>query len=187
MRLDTDVRVRGEDIMKFPLFAAVLALAACSGEPLQPDDAAVVSDVRLQVFEDASGDPIELTWDAAGADPLVLEAGVSYRLGLQLGDSFEERAHVHQVFFQGDLDGPTFADPDPLITHDYARSDQDENGLPIGLISDITAERVGSGTFEVVALYLSKSADLARTARESGLDAVGGEEVFRGSFPVTVE
>ncbi len=197
--------------------ALPLALLSACADTTKPGDGddhdhnhGVITTVGLEFLPESGGTPLVFTWaDPEGdgsptIEPVALEAGVSYRLELSfwnelddpatdLTHEVEHDAAVHQIFFTGDaVVGPAALDNTgaPLV-HSYA--DQDENGLPIGLLNTIQAEE-GTGTLTVTLRHMPpesgsavKTAEAAGIVSAEGFGALGGDSDAQVDFPVTVD
>ena len=106
----------------------------------------------------------------------------------------EEESDVHQFFFTGSgVEGPATGDnPSALISQTYA--DADENGLPVGLLNDISTLALGSAELTVTLRHMPpeggediKIDGLADDVAEEGFAAIGGDNDIQVTFPLTVE
>ncbi len=108
----------------------------------------------------------------------------------EIGDEAEE----HQVFFTGTgVEGPaTGTNPDAVMTHAYA--DTDGEGLPVGLLNDVTTLQVGTGQLEVTLRHLPfendepvKAEGMAEDVASGGFGAIGGDNDIQVTFNIEVE
>ena len=135
-------------------------------------------------------------------DQLELESGVDYSLSIRFFDDasspreditleIEDEAEEHQVFLTGDaVSGPATATDGPVaLSHTYA--DEDANGLPVGLVHDVSAVDVLCGDLEVTLRHLPeeagaavKVAGLAETVATSGFSGIPGDTDVQVTFEV---
>jgi len=112
----------------------------------------------------------------------------------ELTGEIDDDASFHQMLFWGDaVSGPATGDnPDALISHAY--SDEDAEGLPLGLTNTVQTLALGEGSLDVMLRHLPpendvavKTADLAETVANEGLEAIGGDVDIQVSFPIVIE
>jgi hypothetical protein len=200
--------------MKRLWMGVVALLAACSdvsgGGGLE-DEQEFITTVELG-FSSAAGavEPVDASWSDPDLDgtaevaPAILAEGVDYTLSVRFFDAASNpvedisvevaaEGEDHQVFLTGDgVQGP--ATPDvtaPRLTVAYA--DADPGGLPLGLLHDVTASAVGSGTLVVTLQHLPpqggvavKVAGLAERVATDGLGALPGETDVSVAIPFEV-
>lgn len=139
---------------------------------------------------------------APTVDPITLPAGMyvvttsfENRLETPAEDitaEVSDESDEHQIFFTGTaVNGPASNQPSGAFTHTY--SDEDSNGLPIGLENTFVAA-AGTGQLTVTLRHLppvndvaTKVASLAEQVKTSGLDAAPGGTDASVTFPVTVQ
>jgi hypothetical protein len=182
----------------------LLAACACGGDPINGNEGEVITTVSLS-FAPITGAPLTAEVDDPDGDgglpprvdAISLPPG-TYSLTIEflnrletpaesITDEVRDEAEEHQVF----LLGSAIVGGSPPLVHAYA--DRDANGLPLGLVNDITAS-TGSGDLEIVLRHLPplaggavKVAGLAEEARANGLDAIGGDSDAAVVFPLTVQ
>ncbi len=83
-----------------------------------------------------------------------------------------EEAEEHQFFFISD---------DDSVTASYNTSDVDADGLPVGLIHNVTTTDAGSANLTVILRH-----EPSKTA-ENDPNAAGGETDIEVTFPITVQ
>jgi hypothetical protein len=189
-----------------PLLPLLILVGACSDVKDHDHDHdhnhGLTTALVLTFEPSGGGDALEFVW----SDPdVVLSDASDYTLELtvlnELEDpvedvtvEIEEESDVHQFFFTGSgVDGPATGDnPSALISHDYA--DEDTNGLPFGLRSDISTLALGSAELTVTLRHMPpegdedvKVAGLAEAVAEGGFAAIGGDNDIQITFPLTVE
>lgn len=190
------MRIRFMVFTMFPLavFFTIL-IAGCSDDPVIPpaeNEEEIITDVTLSFISltggaivagtatDPDGDgPEDLVIDGS----IVLSAGESYRMeiglvnaieGEDIGEEVEEEGAEHQFFFAW-TEG-LFSDPVGNGNIDTAGdavnySDTDENGLPIGLVTEWTAGAAGqSGTYRVVLKHQPESKNSSSSALTGDTD-----------------
>jgi hypothetical protein len=171
-------------------------LAACGDEGGAQNSQEVITTVILK-FTPASGSAIEAKFDDPDGDggnpptvdPIALAAG-SYGLTVRFQNGFEsppeeitdevrDEQNFHLVLFTGDA---------PLM---QTYKDMDDNGLPVGLSSDVTAS-AGSGKLIVTLRHMPpelppvKAADTVMMAKMNGVETIGGATDAQVEFDVTV-
>jgi hypothetical protein len=181
---------------------------ACSDVEHKDDDDhenEVITTVELSFSAD-SGDSFSIRWsdiEQSGSptvEPLTLtytegedqlyDVSVSFFNGLEdpeedLTEEIADEGSEHQVFFLGTaLDG--------LMSHSY--SDEDENGLPIGLENQMSVLGTGEGELMLVLRHMPsedgtaiKVEGLAELVFDEGFGGIGGDNDVQISFPVTIE
>jgi len=146
-------------------------------DPLILDDAgdddthvARTFSVELDVWNDLEDPPSEVT-------PEILELGVE-----------------HWFFFTGSAteSSATEANPDALLAWEYA--DEDAEGLPLGLINDVSTVGVGEGELVVTLRHLvpndgqpTKVEGLDALVAADGFSAIPGGNDIQVVFPVDVQ
>lgn len=165
-------------------------LAACSGD--DPAGPLVVDALELTTTGD--GFTVDLRWDAAGGDDMLVGVDTDYTLAVTLFDGASEvtdrvRAEPErfQLFVTGEgVEGPAAAADPALLVHAY--DDDDGAGAPLGLAHLLDPAMTGSGELVVTLQDLGedKAPGLAETVRAEGLGALPGSTVAEAVFPVTV-
>lgn len=199
----------------FSIFATTLAVAlfGCSDDHDDHDhdhnENEVITTVTLTftadgqaaqsfTFQDPDGDggaaptidPIELA-------PNTYSVTVSFENALEtppedITEEVSDEADQHQIFFTGTaVNGPAANNPGAPLAHTY--TDQDVNGLPIGLENEVTAV-AGNGNLVLTLRHLPpvgdaavKTADLAATVASEGFSGIGGSTDAQVTFSVAVE
>jgi hypothetical protein len=186
-----------------------LSLLACGDPGGAAQDNEVITTVILELTPAGGGVPVSFEFDDADGDggdppvidPVLLDAG-DYTLAVRFQNRLEDPAEEiteevddesdqHLLLFTGTaVVGPATDNLSGPLAHEYA--DQDANGLPIGLTNDITATP-GTGTLTVTLRHMPpeeppvKAADTVDTARDDGIDAIGGSTDASVSFDVTIQ
>ncbi len=207
-------------LLRFPLMMALcfssLTLAACSDDsvddPEDENDNEVITTVELTFTPKDGGDTVTAKWlDAdgdGGEDPVIdditLKADTVYELDVTLTNELaepnediteeimEEDAE-HQFFYGGtDIQSPS-EEEDPNITS-FEYGDFDADGLPVGLMMDVTTGSAGSSELQVVLRHMPPVGDtaikiegLAETFVASGTTDLPGNSDFDIKFSYEVE
>jgi hypothetical protein len=150
-------------------------------------------------FDDPDGDG----GDPPMIDSIALTAGTTYTVGVafqnrletppeEITDEVRDEAADHQIFFTGSaVNGPATNNPSAAITHTY--SDDDENGLPIGLENQFVVGSGPAGDLIVTLRHMPpfngqpvKTAETAAMVKAGGFAAIGGENDAQVTFPVAI-
>lgn len=195
-----------------PLLA--LAMIACKdvGEEGTENENEVITTVELEFVPVGGGDAVIASWADPENDgspvitPIELSDASDYTLSVaflnELADpaeditaEVEDEGAEHQVFFTGaGVSGPAAGDnAGALISQAYA--DQDENGLPIGLVNDIVTLAAGSGGELTVSLRhmppesdaAVKVAGVAEQVAAGGFESIGGDNDVQVTFELNVQ
>lgn len=196
------------------LFVMSISLVACGGDDDdtgEGNENEVITTVTLEFAPQGGGAVVTAEWNdpdgdggsAPTIDPIVLAAGTTYALAVGFENRLENPPEViteevadesdeHQIFFTGSaVDGPASDEPGAPLTQSY--SDEDGNGLPIGLENTVVAA-AGTGELTVTLRHLPpvngtavKTAELAAEVEESGFGDLGGSTDAQVAFMVTVE
>ena len=170
----------------------------------------VMTTVKLNFTPASGGEAVEFTWadpEADGdpvIDPIVLTAGESYAVTIQILNELEMPAEdvtielrdeldEHQFFFTGDaVSSPANENDSAIITQAYA--DADGEGFPVGLSNTIEATTAGMGTLSIMLRHmppvndtLVKTGELAELVKNGQTDELPGNVDIEIDFPVTVE
>ncbi|MEQ1571762.1 MAG: hypothetical protein ABMA64_39405 [Myxococcota bacterium] len=195
------------------LGVGVVWLAGCpeTKTPTEVNEEEVITTVQLDFTPAAGGDTVSFVWadpENDGnpvVDPITLALDGQYAMAVsflnELADPVEditaevnEESDQHQVFVLGSaVAGPATGTPaGAVVEHAYA--DTDPNGLPVGLVNDITVLGAGSGTFEVVLRHLPPDGDvavkvdgLAEQVASGGFGSLPGATDVDVTFDLTVE
>lgn len=192
------------------LVALVAAFSAACGDPGGGEDAnELITRVELTFAPAGGGSAQTFRFDDDDGDggypgmseTVTLIAGTSYELTVAFQNALEDPPEditlevrdegiEHQVFFTGSaVVGPATANTTGPLLHAYA--DTDDNGLPLGLTSAITAS-AGSGELVVTLRHMppeappEKSANSAAQVAAGGFAAIGGSSDAQVTFVVTV-
>jgi hypothetical protein len=194
-------------------------LVACGNDDpvasINPNE--VVTTVTLSFTATGAESDVVATWDdpdgdggdAPMIDPIVLQAGATYRLAIEIlnklatptqdvtPEIWDERDE-HQVFLLGSaVKGPaTSNEAGAVIEHAY--DDQDSNGWPVGLTHVIDALEAGTGQLRAQLRHMPKfnnevvkTGDLADQVRASDaadpLVDLPGSPDFDVTFEVEVQ
>jgi len=167
----------------------------------------IITTVEL-TFDD--GDEVQVfTWSDPQNDgnpvfdPINLELDATYSVSVGFINSLEDppeditaevadESDQHQVFFTGDgVDGPASDSTDPLIEHSY--TDEDADGLPVGLENEIVAVSAGDGEVVVTLRHMPPEDDTpvkgetsAQDVAAGGFSAIGGDNDAQVTFPLSV-
>lgn len=196
------------------LLSLPLSLLTACGDDAQTCttcDLEVITTVTLTLTPMGGGAPIVAEVDDpdgdGGAPPVIdsigLQAGTTYdvTVGFQnrleappeeITDEVRDEADEHQIFFTGAaVNGPATDQPNAPITHSY--TDQDANGLPIGLANRFVVGAGAAGDLVVTLRHMPpindqpvKSADTATVVKTGGFAAIGGENDAQVTFPVAI-
>lgn len=150
-------------------------------------------------FDDPDGDG----GDPPMIDSIGLAAGVTYSVTVgfqnrletppeEITDEVRDESIDHQIFFTGDaVNGPASDHPTAAITHSY--TDQDDNGLPIGLSNQFVVNSGAGGDLIVTLRHMPpindqpiKTADTAAMVKASGFSSIGGQNDAQVTFPVAI-
>lgn len=202
------------------LLAAALALTACTPEEEPPPDdssSGLITTLSLVFTPSDGGDDLEFVWtDPEGdgdpeVDEIPLPDGSShdhhheqeYELrvdlwndledpALDVRDEIEDAPEGYQLFFSGTaVDGPaTDENDDAILLHEYA--DEDDDGFPVGLESEVATLAWGDGDLTVTVARFSddgvvKEEGLAEDVARDGFDIIDDAIVLQVTFDVTVE
>jgi len=166
-----------------------LIMISCSDDdvPEAENDEEIITDVSLIFSPQGGGAPLvfkAVDPDGAGVADLQVEGEIAlavnttYDLFIELENSIDgediseevkEEGDEHQLFFSFTNDlfvNPTGAGNIGTSSGSVNYSDQDENGLPIGLITTWRTEVVGQGNFRVL---LKHQPDLKTSTSTSGI------------------
>jgi hypothetical protein len=195
------------------LVLSVLCAVACGDvdKPQEVNENEIITTVSLTFSPLSGGDPLSFAWadpendGGPVVDDILLSDAEDYVLEVsflnELADppeditgEVEAEGDQHQVFFTGSaVEGPATGDnPDAVISHTYG--DEDENGLPLGLVNDISTLGAGVGGLTVTLRHLPPENDspvkvegLAEAAATGGMESLPGEADASVDFVVTVE
>ena len=171
----------------------------------------VMTTITLTFTSQADGSTSEFTWadpESDGEpviDSIVLQDADDYDVSITILNELEDpaedltteiadEAEEHQVFFTGSaVVGPASEDSgNAIIEHTYA--DEDENGLPLGLLNSITTLSTGSGELTISLRHMPeedgnavKVEGLAEDVATGGFESIGGANDIAVTFPITVE
>ena len=181
--------------LMIPVFVLViLCLASCEkDDPVIPNEEELITTLTYTLTPADGGMPLSFHFQDldgdGGGDPTVtggtLEAHTTYAGTLDLlneqvsppesiTEEILEEAVDHQFFFQTTLDGLS-------ITY----NDQDANGNPLGLTTNLTTDNAGSGTITII---LRHEPDKTATGvSEGNISNAGGETDIEVSFDVDVQ
>jgi hypothetical protein len=147
------------------------------------------------------GDPIIDSIVLVGAE----DGGVSFDLSVEIWNELEEpvedvtpeieeEGDTHQLFFTGSgVQGPaTGTPPDALLSHTY--EDEDDSGLPLGLVNKATTLVQGTAELTVTLRHLptedgnaTKVSGLAEDVAEGGFAAIAGDSDLQVTFPLEIQ
>jgi hypothetical protein len=187
-------------------------LAACGGDDEGGgNENEVITTVRLTFAPQGGGPAITAAFDdpdgdggeAAMVDPVDLAGGTTYTMTVTFENGLEDppeniteevsnESDQHMIFYTGTaVNGPASDQPGAPLTHIY--SDEDANGLPIGLENTIVAT-AGSGEMTVTLRHVPpvnetsvKTADLPQQVSADGFGSLPGSTDAEVDFIVTVE
>ena len=173
-----------------------LFLTACSDDddPIIPNEEEVITDLVYVLTPDDNSGIVTMTFsdpDGDGADPATitvsdsLRTGVTYAGVLSLTNSSDptdpdditteirEENVEHQFFFiaGGGLNAQ--------VTY----ADEDDNGDPLGLLTELSAQGASEGTLRIV---LRHEPDKAAGATIGDPSSAGGETDIEVTFPVVI-
>ncbi len=155
-------------------------------------------DALVFAFDDPENDGDPIVDDVVLADANDYDLAVSFANKLanpdeDITDEVRGEAVDHQVFISGSgVVGPASDAAGALVTHAYA--DSDDNGLPVGLESNIVTDAVGDAELRVVLRHMPiengvavKTDTAAADFKDGGEAAIGGTTDASVTFPLTVE
>ncbi|MCB9761808.1 MAG: hypothetical protein H6739_18405 [Alphaproteobacteria bacterium] len=189
-------------------------LAACTDveNPKEGNEEEVITTVILEFTPAAGGSTVSAAWaDIAQdgnpeVDGITLSDADDYTLSVrflneqedpaeEITEEVEAESDVHQVFFTGTAveSDATGTNDGAVVTQTY--NDADENGIPIGLDSDIVTVGPGAGTFVVTLRHLADEEDgtvlktdgLAEDVASGGFDQIPGETDVQVTFDLDVQ
>lgn len=180
--------------LKAALAIAILLFAACEpDDPIIPNEEEVITTLTYTLTPDGGGDAIILRFqdlDGDGGDAPIIEGGIlatnqSYVGTLDLlneqetpassiSDEILEEDEDHQFFFQTDITGLN-------VTY----SDQDADGNPIGLRSQLTTTEAGKGTLTLILRHEPYKS--ASGVSNGDITSAGGETDIEVSFDIDVQ
>lgn len=195
--------------MRRGVMLAALAMGCAS--PEIPTEERLFDTVELVFTPVGGGTEVRATWndpegpDEPTADEAVIDASTDWRMAVELINAREtppvdanrtvlDSNWEYQLFFTGTaIEGPaTGANPIAAATHSYA--DEDQTGLPLGLVNELTVRSAGRGSLMVRVQHfpldngsLTKVDELAQTVADSGLDALPGEAAGEVEFVLAVQ
>ncbi|MEQ8239957.1 MAG: hypothetical protein RIA69_12130 [Cyclobacteriaceae bacterium] len=166
-----------------------LILMSCSDDdvPEAENDEEIITDVSLVFSPQGGGEPLvfkAVDPDGAGVADLQVEGEITlavnttYELFIEMvngienediSEEVEEEGDEHQLFFSFTNDlfaNPTGSGNIEASAGTVNYNDQDENGLPIGLITSWRTEAAGQGSFRVL---LKHQPDLKTSTSTSGV------------------
>lgn len=176
------------------LFAMLIVSVACEkADPIIPNEEEVITTLRYTLTPTNGGAPTVLQFqdlDGDGGNDPIITAGVlalntTYTAQLELLNEqsspaeditaeIEEEAEEHQFFFETTI-------PDLRIAY----SDEDANGNPIGLRTDVLATSVGMGTITITLKHEpNKTAPNVASGDSSN---AGGETDIEITFDIDVQ
>ncbi len=176
------------------LFISVFSLSTCNDDDMGPEEPVeLITTLLYTLTPDGGGTPVVLSFRDTDGDggnaPVVttepLAAGTTYTASVSLlnesetpaediSEEVSEEAEEHQFFFSA-----TGAD----LTVSYA--DQDADGNPIGLVSEVVTGTAGSGSLTIT---LRHQPDKNADGVSNGLIAnAGGETDIEVTFSIEIE
>jgi hypothetical protein len=170
----------------------------------------LITTVQL-TFTDAAGDAFIATWadsendGSPEIDPVQLAMGETYAVSVRflnelespaedITPEVEDESDQHQVFFTGSgVQGPASAESEEaLVEHSYL--DEDPDGLPLGLESQLDTLRAGEGELVVTLRHMPledgnpiKAETTAADVAAGGFESIGGDNDASVTFSLTVE
>ena len=198
------------------ILSSILFFAACSDVEKHDHDHhdhehEVMTTLILTFTSQADDSVSEFSWadpendGSPVIDDILLQDAEDYDLTLTILNELEDpaedvtpeiadEADEHQVFFTGTaVQGPAVSDnTDAVIEQSYG--DQDDDGLPLGLLNSITTLGVGSGKLTVTLRHMPPENDnpvkeegLAEEVAANGFDSIGGANDISVTFNLDVE
>lgn len=184
--------------MKGTLLIAVLLVAACNGDDVVTLNEQEVITTVVLTFTPPSGSAVVAEFDDADGDggqpptidPIALAAG-SYTLTVGYENRLSSPAEdiTEEIRDEHDFHLVLFTGSAPLA-QSYA--DTDDNGLPVGLTSNIVAS-AGAGELTVTLRHMPpeeppvKSETTVMEAQTNGVNSIGGSTDAQVTFEVTVQ
>lgn len=175
------------------LLVMMIFTTACDkDDPVIPNESEVITTFTYTLTPQDGGDPVVLQFQDldgdGGTDPVItggdLAANTTYTGSIQLlnelespsediTEEVEEESDEHQFFFTSNIDGLS-------VTY----SDEDENGMPVGLSTVFTTGDAGTG---VLTITLRHEPDKYGEGVSSGeIDNAGGETDIEIDFDINV-
>jgi hypothetical protein len=196
-----------------PALAVLVLTAGCPNveNPEEDDEQEVITNVTLTFTPQGGGAAIV----AVHSDPendgnptvddITLTNGTAYTLLVEffneledpvedITEEIEDEDDEHQVLIYGSaVEGPaTGTNANKRVEHAY--SDEDDNGLPVGLENTITAVAAGAGEFKIMLRHLppesgnaQKNATIAADFAAGGSAGIAGDVDADVTFTLTVE
>lgn len=183
-----------KNILPILLLATAFILTSCGkDDPTIPDEPELITSLNYTLTPVGGGTAITLSFKDldgdGGTDPTIiggtLAANQNYTGTLELLNEAEspvenitqeimDEAEEHQFFFQSDISTLT-------ITY----NDQDANGNPIGLSSNLSTNTGGTGTITIILRH--EPAKSASGVSEGDITNAGGETDIEVTFPIDVQ
>ena len=185
--------------MKKPIFILALFCATCvlfssceKDDPDEPNQEELITTVNYTLSPAGGGDAIVLTFtdlDGDGGNDAVIQGGTlaantTYAGSIELLNESEspaeditaeidEEREEHQFFFESTVSGLSIA-----------YTDQDANGMPVGLANSISTGNAGSGNIKVT-LRHEPVKDAVGVA-DGDISNASGETDIEVTFPIDV-
>jgi len=175
------------------LFSTILIFTACKKDPEEVVDEEVITTLRYTLTPDSGGTPVVLSFqdlDGDGGDaPIVmggtLAANETYSGVMVLlnesespaedvTEEIEEDDDHHQFFFQSTLDGLS-------VSYD----DEDGDGNPLGLKTNLSTGSAGSGQLTVTLRHEPNKS--ASGVADGNIENAGGETDIEVEFDIDVQ
>lgn len=183
-------------ILRFAILSIIGSLLACENDPSPVNEGELITDIRL-VFTPNNGDEAaEFSFEDLDGDggnvPLIvgdtLYANMVYNVEAELlnravtptvdvGAEIAEEGNVHQFFYQ----------PQQNLPLAFTYSDMDDDGNPIGLISQCAVGATTAGTTGAFVFTLRHLLDKSAEGVATGdITNAGGETDVEIAFPVLI-
>ncbi len=180
------------------LGGAVLFLASCDDDdpetPVIPNEEEVITTLTLTLSSDGNDDVVlkfqDLDGDGGDA-PIItpstasLNVNTTYTGVIKVENELEDPAEniTEEVEEEGDEHQFFFMDSNDILSYSY--SDQDENGNPIGIESEIMTGTDGSTTLTITLRH--EPDKYAEGVADGDITNAGGETDIEVSFDIDVE
>lgn len=175
------------------IILTLVLFSSCEKTPTIPNEEELITTLRYTLTPTGGGTPIVLSFqdlDGAGGNAPVITSGTlndstTYAGVLELfnesntptdtiSNEVSAESASHQFFFQSTLTGTT-------ITY----NDLDTNGKPLGLVTNLTTNAIGSGTLTITLRHEPNKS--AAGVAAGNIANAGGETDIEVNFSISVQ